>query len=137
MFDPMLPYSYKDHQDMNEDVAAWKHFVPSGTILGPMTVEEIFFFDKCPMCFTCKDSFGYRYLAVLHDRQEETDIFLFVRISHDRYGELKVGGMDLRTAFQRPEDKVWLFRMSYPSDEVMELDVPIPDQFLPKEGVHI
>jgi hypothetical protein len=116
--------------------------LPENTILGHLTILEIYEFYNMPVLFACQNRTGHLYLAVWIDETESEDVWLYVPLSFQRLMGLRQGELDLHTAFTQPEDDFAL-EVTVPKQEaepaqaqpisVSQLDeswAPLPGEYL-------
>lgn len=113
--------------------------LPINTILGTLSMLEVFEYYDHPILFACKNRTGQIYIAVFADENDSGESWLFAPVSSDRFTHVRSGGVDLRFVFSFPEDGL-LFRVYFPyaqgSTESAEL-VPVTEisqEWLPDEG---
>lgn len=118
-----------------KDKDEYKGFLPCGTILGELEMEEVYEYYDRPVLFVCKNEDKQRYLAVLIDQNDRDDIFFFSEVSTELFHMLLLGQKDIRFAFQNPSGK--LFKVTlYTDPTVVEEVTPwtVTDEFLPVAG---
>ena len=83
--------------------------LPTGTLLGELTINEVFIDYDGPQLFSCTSNSGFKYLAVHAPMTEHMDNWLYVRVSMRRLEEIAAGVVTLSDAFARPGDgALWL-----------------------------
>lgn len=84
----------------------WDH----STGLGRLDVFEVYEFYDQPVLLSLQSTTGALYLAVLAETADSYDGWLCVATSMRRLQAVRSGGVDLRTAFTKPEDdRAFLF----------------------------
>ncbi len=96
--------------------------LPENTILGHLTILEIYEFYNMPILFACQNRTGHLYLAVWIDETADEDVWLYVPLSFQRLMNLRQGKLDLHTAFTQPEDDFGL-KVTVPKQETEETQV--------------
>ena len=90
--------------------------LPRNTVLGNLTVLEIYEFYNMPILFACQNRTGHFYLAVWIDETETENIWLYVPLSFQRLMNLRHGDLDLHDAFVQPEDG-FVFKATVPTHD--------------------
>src|SRR3954452_6659567 len=85
--------------------------LPFTELLGNLRQLEVYVYYDGPKLFTCQSGVGQVYLSVWLDDGEEHDYWLLAPLSIARFDQLRVGQLDLRTVFTRPEDGI-VFRLA-------------------------
>lgn len=83
-------------------------WLPAGTPLGELTLIETFVDFDGPRVFSCRSLTDQTYIAVWAAERETDDLWLFVPVSASRLTMVRSGGIPLRSAFEQPEDAVYL-----------------------------
>lgn len=115
------------------------YFHPNLLHFGRLTLFEVYEFYDAPVLVSCKNNTGTFYLAVSVDTLPDAEKWLYVSISEERLTQVRTGGIDLRSAFARPEDGA-AFLVKVPHNEErsasIELLEPaaITDDLLPAAG---
>jgi hypothetical protein len=116
--------------------------LPFTELLGNLRQLEVYVYYDGPKLFTCQSGVGQVYLSVWLDDGEEHDYWLLAPLSIARFDQLRVGQLDLRTVFTRPEDGI-VFRLAVSRrtgtgqaepilpDTLSDDMLPEPDQYLP------
>ncbi len=82
------------------------HFLPVGTSLGRLHIEEVYDAFDGPRLFSAASATGATYLAFWIDEHESSEDWLYVAVSRRRLDEIVEGAIALREAFTRPEEGV-------------------------------
>jgi hypothetical protein len=111
---------------------------PNLLLFGNLKLLEVYEFYDVPVLLSCRAPTGTIYLAVAVKDSRDSEDWLYVAMSHDRFVHVRSGGIDLRSAFTAPEDEV-TFLVTIPHDENVEATVkaltpPIPEALLPAAG---
>ena len=109
--------------------------LPEGTVLGELQMIEVFEYFDGPRLFSCRNNSDVRFLAV-HADEGEVDTWLYVPVSERRLEALRVGRVDLHTAFANPEDG-FTYLVSFRGSSVEATAVhasSIPSEILPDQG---
>lgn len=106
--------------------------------LSAMRVHEVYIYHDRPLLFTCVNELDHKFLAVLVDETDNHDSWLYVPMSERRFEMVRSGGLDLQTAFGRPENgQAFHIQVSY-NEQPLEirtvLEADIPFEWLPKAG---
>jgi hypothetical protein len=112
--------------------------LPKSTILGTLSIIEVYEYYDQPCLFSCKNLSGQIFIAVWVDSLEEGDIWLYAPVSSKRFDHIKKGLVDLRSIFTNSEDAfVYEVFTSYKNlpDKVKPVDCrEIEEEYLPEEG---
>ena len=87
--------------------------LPENTILGTLTMLEIYEFYNMPVLFACQNRTGQLFLAVWIDETADENSWLYVPLSAERFAALRQGKIDLHNAFVSPED-IFVFKVIVP-----------------------
>ena len=116
--------------------------LPESTVLGELTILEVYEFYIQPALFACRNVAEQIYLAVWVDEDEDSSRWLYVAVSLERFLQVRGGKLSLREAFAEPEDGVGLDVVVYsdpklhsrvdavPSAEIDESWLPLPGEYL-------
>ncbi|MDV6303723.1 MULTISPECIES: DUF6575 domain-containing protein [Rhodococcus] len=85
-------------------------WVPVGTALGRLEIDETFEFYDGPRLFAASSASGQRYLAAWAEEAPDHDLWLYLPISNERFSIARSGGITVRAAFLNAEDFVYLVR---------------------------
>ncbi len=85
-------------------------WVPVGTALGRLEIDETFEFYDGPRLFAASSASGQLYLAAWAEEAYDHDLWLYLPISRERFDIVRSGGMPVRAAFLNAEDFVHLVR---------------------------
>ncbi|MCE7982969.1 MAG: hypothetical protein DYG89_17430 [Caldilinea sp. CFX5] len=85
--------------------------LPENTILGTLTIVEIYEFYNMPVLFACRNRTGQFFLAEWIDETTDENIWLYVPVSAERFAAVRQGKIDLHSAFVHPED-IFVFKVS-------------------------
>ncbi len=113
-------------------------FPPNLRLFGDLKVIEIYEFYDAPVLLSYRAGSGTIYLAVAVGETPTSEEWLYVALSPERFSHVRSGGLDLRSAFNEPENHV-TFLVSVPHDENIEASLnpllpPLPDNLLPAQG---
>lgn len=116
--------------------------LPESTVLGELSIVEVYEYYIQPALFSCRNRAGQMYLAVWIDDNEDFSRWLYVALSPERFAEVRSGEVSLRRAFAEPEDEVALDVVIYADPELpSEVDaVPadrIKEAWLPSSGEYL
>lgn len=87
--------------------------LPENTILGTLTMLEIYEFYNMPVLFACRNRTGQLFLAVWIDETADENSWLYVPLSTERFATVRQGKVDLHDAFVQPED-IFVFKVNVP-----------------------
>ena len=87
--------------------------LPKNTILGTLTILEIYEFYNMPVLFACKNRTGQLYIAVWVEESANANFWLYTPLSPERFATLRQGQIDLHEAFIQPED-IFVFKVTVP-----------------------
>jgi Family of unknown function (DUF6575) len=112
---------------------------PHDPLLGALSMDEVYFDHEGPRFFSATSRSGRRFLAVAVDEDESSDTYLYLPVSDARFGEIRSGALDLRTAFREPEDgSLFVVVADYEQPPRNRVSVVSPDEvaedWLPLEG---
>jgi len=120
------------------------NITPYTSLLGHLEVEEVFEFYDIPRLFSARNRSGQYFLALSVEEDADEHKFLYVPVSAQRLSYIRTGGLDLRQAFNQPEDgTVVLVKIPARGDatattkfasELPEDWLPMADEFLALEG---
>ena len=82
--------------------------LPRNSILGELTITQIYQFYNIPVLFACRNRVGHVFLAVLIDQNDEQATWLYSPLSEKRFTLLKENRIDLHDAFAGTEDCILL-----------------------------
>src|SRR5437870_3831462 len=86
--------------------------------MGNLSIGEVFIRYDGPRLFECRNDAGQRFLALSVDDRDESDVYLYVPVSGERYLAVRSGALPLRTAFTDPEDDfVYVVRQPFVSEK--------------------
>lgn len=77
--------------------------LPSGTILGELTLGLVLEYYDFPRLFTCRSATGQSYIAVSTFDDDIESHWIYLPVSSLRLESLLTGGVSLRHAFEQPE----------------------------------
>lgn len=84
--------------------------LPSGTVLGDLTLGLVLEYYDFPRLFTCRSATGQCYVVVSTYDDETESHWIYLPVSSLRLESLLAGGISLRDAFRQPEGG-YLFRL--------------------------
>jgi hypothetical protein len=87
--------------------------LPENTILGTLTMLEIYEFYNLPVLFACQNRTGQLFLVVWIDETTDENSWLYVPLSTERFAAVRQGRIDLHSAFVQPED-IFVFNVNVP-----------------------
>jgi|SRR5664280_882254 hypothetical protein len=115
---------------------------PQDTYLGPLTLDEVYFYHDGPRFFSATSLTG-RYLGLSTAEDQDTDSYLYIHVSQGRFNQVRSGGFPLRRAFQEPEDGyLHVVVVGYATDPA-EVSVAatrpgdVPETWYPLEGASL
>lgn len=113
--------------------------LPEGTILGRLTINEVFVEYDGPQLFSCSDHRARpRHLLAVHaPRTEAGDNWLYVYVGLRRLKKVARGEVDLHAAFSQPEDGKIQAICFTPDGTTFVRTVDaaqVPDDWLPMRG---
>lgn len=77
---------------------------PQIPYIGQLSLVEVYeYYDK-PLLFSCRNTAGQLYLAVLSDESDSLELWYFVGVSQNRFAHVRSGAIDLYTAIKYSED---------------------------------
>jgi hypothetical protein len=83
-------------------------WLPTGTRLGELALIETFIDFDGPRVFSCRSLTDQTYIAAWAAERDTDDLWLYVPVSVSRLTMVRSGGIPLRSAFEQPEDVVYL-----------------------------
>jgi hypothetical protein len=116
--------------------------LPINTILGDLSILEIYEFYNMPVLFACQNRTGHIYIASWIDETETDNTWLYTPLSLSRFSQLRKRELDLHYAFVQPEDgfvlKVTVSKADahkahiepIPQDHLDESWAPLPGDYL-------
>src|SRR3954462_14864702 len=110
-------------------------FHPNLRLFGALELLEVYEFYDAPLLVSCHAATGTVYLAVAVSDSLESEEWLYIAMSRDRFAQVRSGRVDLRSAFAGPEDGI-SFLANVPRDAAIEATVralfpPISEALLP------
>jgi hypothetical protein len=114
-------------------------FHPNLRLLGRLELLEVYDFHDTPLFVSCRTPSGSLYFAVAVSGPKNSDSWLYVSVSQERFTHVRSGAIDLYTAFSQPENNVALL-VDVPADESVDASVTplrageINDDILPAKG---
>lgn len=103
---------------------------------GKLEIVETYTYYDGVLLFSCESESGKLYLAVLVDRDKDTDVWLYVEVSHKRFVNLRADKIDLHDVFSKAESGV-VYRVGVGLVELSVKKVPcaeIDDEWLSERG---
>jgi len=99
-------------------------YLPTGSILGELTIHEVYIAHDGPRLFSCKNRLGTSYFGLFVEEDDNSEIYLFSAVSPTRFTAIRSGQIPLRAAFTEPHDG-WVFVATFglhtPEEEVSPL----------------
>ena len=71
--------------------------------LGELEILEIYDYYDFPTLFSCKDAADCLYIATLAKSLDNSDIWIYAKVSYSRLGLIQCGEISLYEAFYEPE----------------------------------
>ena len=104
-------------------------------LFGTLELLEVYEFYDAPVLVSCRTLVGTIYLAVSVKESADSEDWLYVALSRERFLQVRSGGIDLRSAFTSPEDEA-TYLVTIPHNENVEATVkvltpPISEALLP------
>jgi hypothetical protein len=116
-------------------------FLPNYTILGRLELLEVYEEYDGPRLFSCRNSAGQIYLAMWIEKSRDSDNWLYVPVSKERFEYVRSGGIDLRDAFLAAEDGfVFVINTSLIEEKAsfdIKTSAELDDRWLPDIGEYI
>ncbi|WAM19476.1 DUF6575 domain-containing protein [Rhodococcus sp. JS3073] len=88
-------------------------WLPQGTSLGRLRLEETFEYYDGPRLFSCRSTTGQLYVAAWAEEGTDHDLWLYLPISQERFDVTRSGGITVRDAFVNPEDAAFLVKIPF------------------------
>lgn len=85
-------------------------------LIRDLTPIEVFDFYDGPRFYSCRDKAGQLYLVYWVDETDVGSLWLYIRISHERYGAVRRGDLLIADALSQPEDGLALLVHSQDAD---------------------
>lgn len=104
-------------------------------IISELTPVEVFDFYDRPTFYSCRDKTGQLFIVYWADEELETKSWLYLRISEDRYVQLKNGNITIFDALSRPEEGfAYVVKTINSEFSVSQLEsTKIPHEWLPPQ----
>lgn len=102
--------------------------LPSGTILGHLTLGLVLEYYDFPRLFTCRSVTGQSYIAISTFDDDVESHWLYLPISSLRLDSLLAGGVSLHHAFLEPEGGYLIRLLSQHADQNQQLTYLLPGQ---------
>lgn len=117
-------------------------WLPEGTVLGELHLEETFVEYDGPRVFSCVSATDQHFIAGWAEEHPEYDMWLYLPVSEARLISVRSGGLTLRDAFERPEGLVYQVTLPLDSDGAPDLVSPVDpsrlrDEWLPEPDFRI
>lgn len=117
------------------------NWLPQNTLLGELTIDEVFTFFDGPRVFSCKSITDQRYLVGWAEENSENSFWLYLPISDLRFKMVRSGRWQLKTAYLQPESRIYgailHHDLSIP-DKIIDLTFSdIKDEWLPADGFRL
>lgn len=104
-------------------------FLPRGTSLGKLEIIEVYEFYDEPILFSCKnESTTFLVVALVED------IWLYAGISPTSFQDVRLGQIDLYTAFSTSDS---LYQVNTGDIPIAEFILSIDDNQLPMKGEYL
>lgn len=88
--------------------------LPQNTMLGKLEMVEIYEYHDKPLLFACRNASHTHYLVVQEGIHADSETWLYVSLSQERFQQIRTGIIDLHDAFAHPEDDfVFFVRLFY------------------------
>jgi hypothetical protein len=101
---------------------------------------EIFDFFEGPRFYSCKSQTGQTYLVHWVDDINDSDVWLYQKVSFEKYCALKNNKIDIRSCFENLEEG-FSYLVTVASENEFNIDLIKPEQYdpewLPDEGVFL
>lgn len=78
--------------------------LPQSTQLGKLELIEVYEYYDTPCLFSCRNTSGHLFMAILFDQTKNLEKWLYVSISQRRFENIRAGLIDIRSAFLNSED---------------------------------
>lgn len=114
-------------------------FHPNLRLFGRLELLEVYDYYDAPVFVSCQTPSGSLYLAVSVAASEQSERWLYLEVSRERFTQVRSGGLDLHTAFSQPENGV-SYLVDVPHDEDVDATVrpltsaDLTDEILPARG---
>jgi hypothetical protein len=108
--------------------------LPSGTILGSLTLVHVLEYYDFPRLFTCRSSAGQCYVAVSTFDDDAESHWVYLPVSSLRMESILLGGIGLRQAFCAPEGGYLVKVNCFSADRSPEVHYVLPEQ-VPEEDL--
>lgn len=102
--------------------------LPSGTVLGELTLVQVLEYYDFPRLFTCRSVTGQYYVAISTFDDDSESQWIYLPISSLRLGAVLAGGMSLRHAYLQPEGGYLIRLASFPGDRKPDVSFILPEQ---------
>lgn len=107
--------------------------LPINTVLGALSIVEVYEYYDRPVLFTCRNLSGQLYTVVFANEASDGEIWLYAPMSLERFLHMRSGGIELRQVFRRPEDGI-IAQVFYPyNGDVTPIVTGVPAAELPEE----
>jgi hypothetical protein len=78
--------------------------LPQQTQLGKLELIEVYEYYDTPCLFSCRNSLGQLFIAILFEQEKKVEKWLYASISQRRFENIRAGLIDIRNAFLNSED---------------------------------
>lgn len=103
-------------------------WLPKGTTLGRLDIDEVFIDYDGPRLFSCVSTTGQSYLAGWAEEALDHDLWLYVPVSRHRLTAIKTGSLTLLDAYLHAEGLVYVVRLDSDEEVQDRLELYSPDQ---------
>lgn len=87
-------------------------FLATSTNLGTLEVLEIYVQYNGPRLLACKNQASQIFLSLWVDEEEDSDLWIYMLVSHDRLQSIRTGEISLHQAFCMSES-LYLYELTY------------------------
>jgi hypothetical protein len=116
-------------------------FLPESTMLGSLSVIEIYEYYDIPSLFSCKNSTGHIFLVLSVDENDDSLTWFYLPVSPEKLNDVRYGKTDLYDAFKYSEDGLVFEVKTYYKNNVVAVShiysAHIEEDLLPEKGYRL
>lgn len=103
--------------------------LPENTVLGRLSIVEVYHYYDGPKLFACSNVTGQLYLTFWLGEYQDYDRWMYLPVSETRLTRMRSGGMSLRHGCRTPENGyLWIAQMPFTPDGTVTVEAVFPEQ---------